>query len=137
LSSRTLLCTSIALGLSLLATPSLSAEKRQSFIVYNQLNSREIDSASQVVLGTIISNLKNCKDTRAEITGHSDSSEAKALPKLSELRAKLVSKAIISQGISVSKLKVNWLGSRKLYIPSIGNHPLNRRVEITVFYSRC
>ncbi|MEJ8755456.1 OmpA family protein [Pontibacter sp. H259] len=113
--------------------------KAGSAVVLNNLffpsGKYNLEKKSQTELNKLISFMRQNKDLKIEITGHTDDVGSDAANQvLSEKRAKAVVDYLISKGVAAARFRYKGFGETKPVKPntSEANRQLNRRIEMQV-----
>lgn len=103
--------------------------------IFFEVNKADLKTESKAELDKLYAFLKNNKEVRLEIGGHTDNTGLKdANQKLSENRAKEVVNYLIQKGIDPARLVAKGYGDTKPVAPNTTaeNKALNRRTEMKV-----
>lgn len=123
-------------SLGMLGNKFRAGQKAMLQNVYFDIHSSHLTQESDEVLNKLVSLLKESKELRIEIGGHTDNTGTIDINmKLSEDRAKSVKEFLISKGISAARLEAKGYGASQ---PLASNddekdgRELNRRIEVRV-----
>jgi outer membrane protein OmpA-like peptidoglycan-associated protein len=106
-----------------------------SFIMYFKSGSATPMKKSKKLIPEIVNAVKSNKAVSVIVAGHTDTvASDKFNKKLSERRAKAVSKLLVSKGVDKKIIEIEFYGEEKLLVstPDNVNEPGNRRVEVIV-----
>jgi hypothetical protein len=98
-------------------------------------NSADIQASFYNVLNSVVSVLKEYKNSQVQITGHTDSvGSADANQLLSQRRAQSVANYLIAQSIAAERFYVNGMGETQPIASNdtAGGREQNRRVEVQI-----
>jgi outer membrane protein OmpA-like peptidoglycan-associated protein len=108
----------------------------REFIVYFPFDQYVLTPDAQAVVKQAADYSKSGRGaTRVVVVGHTDSSGSPAYnAKLSERRAKAVGDGLVSAGVNLSLIQVDWKGESQLAVPTGDGvkEPLNRRATVSI-----
>jgi outer membrane protein OmpA-like peptidoglycan-associated protein len=103
--------------------------------VYFEFDKSEITSNSKIALNKLIQIFKEYPETNLLVEGHTDDKGADSYNlSLSERRAQAVGNYLKNNGISASRLTINWYGEAQPKVENVNdaNRAENRRVEFAI-----
>ena len=106
-----------------------------SFVMYFNSGSAVLTKKSMQLIPEILATIKSLKATDVVVAGHTDTVKSDEFnKKLSERRAKSVTKALVSKGVDKAMVGIEYYGEERLLVqtPDEVAEQGNRRVEIYV-----